>query len=274
MTFILSLYTFLGLAQDYNTLYKEGVRLVDEKEFAQAAKVFERALPLAGEAARFKTLVNLAYSQLMTGAVDSYTKALELKPGETALLFQRANAYLQLERYDKAIEDCNGIMEQHPDNSAALLISAQAYMLKGEYDKAKDGFVKVMTLEPENTNAKLGLVQVYQKKEMFNEALALIGLMIEEEPSNPTLYIVRSDIEREMGLYELALLDNDEAIKLWPENPEYYTLRAILYEKLDNKKEAEACELAEKKLDWLLEQYVAMAENKGGRHIEIVGELE
>lgn len=40
------------------------------------------------------------------------------------------------------------------------------------------------------------------------------------------------------------------------------------------KKEAEACELAEKKLDWLLEQYVAMAENKGGRHIEIVGELE
>ena len=41
-----------------------------------------------------------------------------------------------------------------------------------------------------------------------------------------------------------------------------------------SKKEAEACSLAEKKMQYLLEQYVLMAENKGGRHIEIVGELE
>lgn len=40
------------------------------------------------------------------------------------------------------------------------------------------------------------------------------------------------------------------------------------------KKEAEARTLAEEKINWLLEQYVTMAENKGGRHIEIVGELE
>lgn len=40
------------------------------------------------------------------------------------------------------------------------------------------------------------------------------------------------------------------------------------------KKEAEACSLAEKKINWLLEEYIRMAENKGGRHIEIVGELE
>lgn len=40
------------------------------------------------------------------------------------------------------------------------------------------------------------------------------------------------------------------------------------------KKEAEACALAEEKINWLLEQYVTMAKNNGGRHIEIVGELE
>lgn len=40
------------------------------------------------------------------------------------------------------------------------------------------------------------------------------------------------------------------------------------------KKEQEAYKLMTKKMNWLLEQYVAMAENKGGRHIEIVGELE
>ena len=40
------------------------------------------------------------------------------------------------------------------------------------------------------------------------------------------------------------------------------------------KKEAEACVMAEQEMDWMLKQYVKMAEDKGGRHIEIVGELE
>lgn len=40
------------------------------------------------------------------------------------------------------------------------------------------------------------------------------------------------------------------------------------------KKEAEAIALAELNMENLLKQYVIMAENNGGRHIEIVGELE
>jgi hypothetical protein len=62
--------------------------------------------------------------------------------------------------------------------------------------------------------------------------------------------------------------------------PEYYkyynTLVCMLIPcgRKSAKKEAEACALAEKEMDWLLKQYVTMAENKGGRHIEIVGELE
>ena len=56
----------------------------------------------------------------------------------------------------------------------------------------------------------------------------------------------------------------------------YNTLTCMLVpcSRKSAKEEAEACSLMEKKLDWLLEQYVIMAENKGGRHIEIVGELE
>ena len=40
------------------------------------------------------------------------------------------------------------------------------------------------------------------------------------------------------------------------------------------KKEQEAYFLMRDKMNWLLDEYVRMAENKGGRHIEIVGELE
>ena len=56
----------------------------------------------------------------------------------------------------------------------------------------------------------------------------------------------------------------------------YNTLSCMLVScsRKSAKKEAEACTLAEEKINWLLEQYVTMAENNGGRHIEIVGELE
>jgi hypothetical protein len=40
------------------------------------------------------------------------------------------------------------------------------------------------------------------------------------------------------------------------------------------KKEQEAYFLMKNKMNYLLEQYVSMAESNGGRHIEIVGELE
>ena len=56
----------------------------------------------------------------------------------------------------------------------------------------------------------------------------------------------------------------------------YGTLTCLLVScgRRSTKKEAEACELANKNMGWILEQYVTMAENRGGRHIEIVGEVE
>lgn len=56
----------------------------------------------------------------------------------------------------------------------------------------------------------------------------------------------------------------------------YGTLSCMLIPcgRRSEKKEQEAYLLMKDKMNWLLEQYVIMAENKGGRHIEIVGELE
>lgn len=63
-------------------------------------------------------------------------------------------------------------------------------------------------------------------------------------------------------------------------SPEYYkyynTLTCMLVPcaRKSAKKEAQAIALAELNMANLLDEYVRMAENNGGRHIEIVGELE
>jgi hypothetical protein len=74
-----------------------------------------------------------------------------------------------------------------------------------------------------------------------------------------------------------AKRDNCYSIFYSPEYFQYYnTLTCILVpcSRKSVKKEQEAYALMRDKMNWLLEQYVTMAESKGGRRIEIVGELE
>ena len=71
--------------------------------------------------------------------------------------------------------------------------------------------------------------------------------------------------------------DGHYSIFYSPEYFNYYnTLSCMLVpcSRRGAKKEQEAYEIMKEKMDWLLEQYVQMAESKGGRHIEIIGELE
>lgn len=63
-------------------------------------------------------------------------------------------------------------------------------------------------------------------------------------------------------------------------NKEYYDHYGCLIESLvtcsrrSDKRYKEACEICNKMICKFLDEYVCHAENKGGRHIEIVGELE
>lgn len=71
--------------------------------------------------------------------------------------------------------------------------------------------------------------------------------------------------------------DGHYSIFYSPEYFQYYnTLACMLVpcSRRSAKKEQEAYFLMKDKMNWLLDEYVRMAENKGGRHIEIIGELE
>ena len=95
--------------------------------------------------------------------------------------------------------------------------------------------------------------------------------------------LLRVEVKYEKGKGYIAMINpchKDEHSYGIFYNKEYYqyynTLTCMLVpcERKSAKKEAEAIALAESNMGNLLEQYVTMAENNGGRHIEIVGELE
>lgn len=86
-------------------------------------------------------------------ALESYTRALNLNPKNTAAYFNRALVYLKQFKYRKAAEDCDKAILLQPDYTKVYHRRALAYMELKEYEKALEDLKKVLETDPENQEA-------------------------------------------------------------------------------------------------------------------------
>jgi tetratricopeptide (TPR) repeat protein len=85
-------------------------------------------------------------------AVIYYTRSLQYVEN-AASYNNRALVFLKLEKWDKAIDDCNSVFKLESDNVKALLRRSTAYFSKKLYQKAKEDIDKVLQIEPSNGKA-------------------------------------------------------------------------------------------------------------------------
>jgi tetratricopeptide (TPR) repeat protein len=96
-------------------------------------------------------------------AVDSFTAALALKPGDGMISRARAFAYLALGEFDKAFPDLKSAHAKYPDDHFIDFQTALAAWRLGNYQEAKPIFARLINYEPnawywlQLANAKLGL---------------------------------------------------------------------------------------------------------------------
>ena len=97
---------------------------------------------------------NVAFaSKKFYDAIESYSRALDTKPSDTmiaTLLSNRAAAFLNLNNYQNALEDCNMALEIDPGRDKALFRRAQAYESIGETAKAFSDLKQVLYRDPTN----------------------------------------------------------------------------------------------------------------------------
>lgn len=86
-------------------------------------------------------------------ALESYTKAIDLNPKNTAAYFNRALVYLKQFKYKRAAEDCDKAILLQPEYTKAYHRRALALMELKEYDKALEDLKKVLESDPENQEA-------------------------------------------------------------------------------------------------------------------------
>ncbi|CAI8615571.1 unnamed protein product [Vicia faba] len=83
-------------------------------------------------------------------AIDSYTQAIDLNPGDATLLSNRSLCWMRLGQAEHALADAKACRALRPDWSKACYREGAALRLLQKFEEAANAFYEGVTIDPEN----------------------------------------------------------------------------------------------------------------------------
>ena len=163
-----------GLALAYGSQASEGYSPVTEG-YEKARKAVEHALeldPNLSEAHAALAFIHRAYDWDWVGADVAARRALELEPGNGAVILGAARVASGLGRLDEALDLTRRAAMSDPLNVAIHYRLARYAYFRGGFDEAVASFTKVLELNPEYPAAHEDLALVYLAQSRPEAALA------------------------------------------------------------------------------------------------------
>ncbi|MBX2840929.1 MAG: tetratricopeptide repeat protein [Flammeovirgaceae bacterium] len=211
------------------------------------------------------------------GAIEDFTKALEIDPENSNLYVNRGIAYQKFNNENLAIQDFYKALEIDPENSLALFNMAligknnanainlldnaidgetafpSAYINRGyvkyengDYAGALDDFNRAISLDKVNVEAYFNRALAYQKLKKYQKAIADFTKALQLDPSWAKVYASRGETYYKLKDFNKALTDYSMAIGYDPGNATYYYNRGLTYHSLKNQNQS--CEDLKKSL--------------------------
>jgi tetratricopeptide (TPR) repeat protein len=156
--------------------------------------------------------------------ITYFTKAIDLNHEMTAAFKNRARAYKDLGRAEKADADQKIAKALDRFQSAAIVNRGIAYKNKGQIDRAIQDYEKSLTLKPDFAQAYGNRGVAYSLKGLHDKAIADQTKAISlaetdgDERSLVLAYLNRGDDHQKKGSYNLTIRDVNKARKLYPNN--------------------------------------------------------
>ncbi|OGF58832.1 MAG: hypothetical protein A2Y62_10140 [Candidatus Fischerbacteria bacterium RBG_13_37_8] len=122
------------------TLLLDGINLLNNESYKEALELFEKCNKLAPKfstAYKFKGEVDL-YLNDTTGAIEDFTKAIEMGDDDSTIYYNRAIAYGMANDYENSIKDINRYIELCPDEPIGYEQRIVIYDKFGKQEEAKN----------------------------------------------------------------------------------------------------------------------------------------
>jgi tetratricopeptide (TPR) repeat protein len=108
----------------------------------------------------------------LEGAIEAFTKSIQLDPDKVGPYKGRGRVYIAFAEYPQALEEFTKAIELDPDSSYAYNNRGIAYShlgVYGSYSNALQDYDKAIQLDPDNGNAYLNRCNIY-RRHLYDEA--------------------------------------------------------------------------------------------------------
>lgn len=141
---------------------------------------------------------------------------------EKSKLLIKAEEYLRMDKYDKAIECCREILEFDPESDRAYYGIGMAYYGTGDSTKAIENLNKAIDLNDSNFDSYYALAGVYRNENRHEEAIKCLERAIEIKPAFPNARFALGVINFNSGNVRKAVENFKEVVRLSPSDVEAY----------------------------------------------------
>jgi tetratricopeptide (TPR) repeat protein len=148
-------------------------------------------------------------------AVQNYSKAIANYPKYAAAYTGRGWAFLEQERYEDALADCNQALQLNADLVEAMVCRGRANSLKGDYPSGFTDCNKAVELKPAYAEAYECRGFIYTHQGQFEKAIRDYNQGLEQKVS-ARAYFGRAIANAESGNDANAIKDQQTATKLAP----------------------------------------------------------
>jgi len=175
-------------------------------------------------------LVNLATvtDSLMdlTTSLKYYSDILDLDSTNLIALNNRGRAYVWLGQLDKGFADFDNAVRLYP-HERTFYTRGMAYLNINRYDKAMQDLMKSIDLNPEFGEAYYGLSLVKANEDSLDLALQLCDKADQLSDMQSLSRQIRFTIYQKKADFKAVINELTELIKLDPTNPTYYNNRGL-----------------------------------------------
>ncbi|HEX2889924.1 tetratricopeptide repeat protein [Vineibacter terrae] len=149
-------------------------------------------------------------------AIEEYTQAIRLNPGDALAFYNRGDAFNAKGDYDHAIQDFTQAVTLRPDLALAFNGRGVAYDGKDDADRAIQDYNRAIQLKPDYAEAFYNRGRAFKRKGDDDRAIQDYTQAIRLKPDFAVAFNNRGNVYRGKGQYDRAIQDYDQAIRLDP----------------------------------------------------------
>ena len=149
-------------------------------------------------------------------SVSILMEQIRQKPENTDLRLKKAEANINLQQWEYAVEEYGNVLRLDGRNLAALFFRAFCHTQLRHYDLARVDYESFIAIQPQHLEAHLGLAHTLQKLGRKTDTMDELNRIVQLFPDSADAYAARAAYETEQKQWVVAVYDWDEAIRRRP----------------------------------------------------------